>query len=930
MYVYFKKTMNSLDFLQSHLLKLKKISYNEYSSLCPFHHEKNPSFGVNFSKNTYHCFSCDQKGTINSLIKFFGGNDENVDLFVQKYDITSTTFGSDYSKNDYKVVDNTEYFKTLLNHLLVNKAILPYDISLIQENTPSSYLINKNIDLKTINNFYISQKKSRLRIKGVAFYVKKNDLIFASSKFFQVFTTHDKDSTDDADKWGKPFKKFIKGSKIVNQSVFFQSKSKYFIYCEGLSTALSLNMAGYNAIACLNKSNLKNIVQKQPEIDNLIVSIDSDDNSAALISDLKKVGISKFLTFKKEKKGFDANDYHQVYGLDKLKKKINRCCQERIIKKEKLNPETSYIKNLVFDTRVTGQGKTLLIVQKIAWQIKNYYRSAIVIVGTKDQMANYFNYLKGQGIPEESIIRISGKHKNKDVFKTFIKGAVYLIMSNYFEIFLKFDRNKDILPAFKKQKHLGYNEILYDFILDNSDYLTLYLDEFHELTNSIFKAIRNIDYFFDSNDRLFGLREREHQQYFNILTSPFAPIVQQSRGSGFLEFNSSAITSSFFDVEKVKAICDLSDFEVETSVNKFLKAPIFISKLRLKEDVGFSEEENLKISSLLGEEFYLVRKFANKSILSEEEKEEDDDSDSLKLTKEKVETCFFIFQNKALISLINKLPYIHISTATSSLDVTNLAKKLICDRDCFYLESDIQENIDMFKNITFVALDNKNSSIYSQKWAEIINILGANTNTNILYVLGSKKTFESKLKENKSFAQDLDSTKIFTIHNKFDKFGYFDAEDNSKKNIAITYSANPVLTGSNMFFGTQILALSLTKDFYYHIERFNFEMIKLYFEEENYQEMLLENTLNQIVGRLVRQPPDKVLQKFVFLPVQPNTMTVLRRFESEKKCKMILHNIQNIKSLISEKILPITNKNTKKYPLKDLGKYKEELKGIAK
>ena len=48
-------------------MKLQKKGSN-YFGLCPFHHEKSPSFSVSQSKQMYHCFGCGVSGNVFTFV----------------------------------------------------------------------------------------------------------------------------------------------------------------------------------------------------------------------------------------------------------------------------------------------------------------------------------------------------------------------------------------------------------------------------------------------------------------------------------------------------------------------------------------------------------------------------------------------------------------------------------------------------------------------------------------------------------------------------------------------------------------------------------------------------------------------------------------------------------------------------------------------
>ncbi len=54
-------------------LELKPASGGRFVALCPFHHEKTPSFTVNRERQTYHCFGCGKGGDAISFLCEFDG-----------------------------------------------------------------------------------------------------------------------------------------------------------------------------------------------------------------------------------------------------------------------------------------------------------------------------------------------------------------------------------------------------------------------------------------------------------------------------------------------------------------------------------------------------------------------------------------------------------------------------------------------------------------------------------------------------------------------------------------------------------------------------------------------------------------------------------------------------------------------------------------
>lgn len=74
-----------------------------FKGLCPFHHEKTPSFLVNDSRKTYHCFGCGAHGDIFSFVEKNTGQGfrDALDYFSKQLGITVENNYNNVQKNDF-------------------------------------------------------------------------------------------------------------------------------------------------------------------------------------------------------------------------------------------------------------------------------------------------------------------------------------------------------------------------------------------------------------------------------------------------------------------------------------------------------------------------------------------------------------------------------------------------------------------------------------------------------------------------------------------------------------------------------------------------------------------------------------------------------------------------------------------------------------
>ena len=133
----------------SEYVDLKKAG-NSYKGLCPFHHEKTPSFTVDSRKQLFHCFGCGAGGDVVSFIMQKEGLDY---IEAMKYLADKASIKLD-DKRNFK--DNSK-----LNALYdINKDIMFFFYkNLLTSKRAQQYLLKRGLKSSLVNTFMLGYAK---------------------------------------------------------------------------------------------------------------------------------------------------------------------------------------------------------------------------------------------------------------------------------------------------------------------------------------------------------------------------------------------------------------------------------------------------------------------------------------------------------------------------------------------------------------------------------------------------------------------------------------------------------------------------------------------------------------------------------------------------------------------------------------------------
>jgi len=96
-----KSRLNIVDVIGGYV-KLSAAGSNNYKALCPFHHEKTPSFVVNEERQVFHCFGCGKGGDIFTFVQEIEGVNFREALKILADRAGVTLKGFDQKKNQEK------------------------------------------------------------------------------------------------------------------------------------------------------------------------------------------------------------------------------------------------------------------------------------------------------------------------------------------------------------------------------------------------------------------------------------------------------------------------------------------------------------------------------------------------------------------------------------------------------------------------------------------------------------------------------------------------------------------------------------------------------------------------------------------------------------------------------------------------------------
>lgn len=330
-------------------VKLQKKGSNLFG-LCPFHHEKSPSFSVAPAKQMYHCFGCGVSGNVITFVMEY----ENYS-FREAVELLADRSGVKLPKMEYskEAKAQADLKATLLE---INKLAANYfyhQLKQPQGKTGFDYLLRRELKEDTIRHFGLGYANKTsddlyryLKTKGYDDTIlKETGLVtieergsrdkFWNRVMFPIMDVNNRVIGFGGRVMGDGEPKYLnspetrlfdKSRNLYGLNYARTSRQKFIMLCEGYMDVIAMHQAGFtNAVASLGTSLTEQhaaLLRRYTE--QVILTYDSDGAGvkAALraIPILKRAGIStKVLNMQPYK---DPDDFMKALGPEEFEKRI--------------------------------------------------------------------------------------------------------------------------------------------------------------------------------------------------------------------------------------------------------------------------------------------------------------------------------------------------------------------------------------------------------------------------------------------------------------------------------------------------------------------------------------------------------------------------------------------------------------------------------
>lgn len=323
-----------------------------YTGLCPFHHEKTPSFSVSEDKQLYYCFGCGAGGNVITFLM----QKENMS-FVETVKCLAEKIGIKLDEHylSEEEIEKNKRKQKLLEILKESARFFHFALRDERNADALAYLTGRGIQMETIKQFglgyapseynalyqYLSKRgysDELILESGLCLRSKKGMIYdrFASRIIYPIFDITKKVIAFGGRVMDGSLPKYLnspenilfnKSNTLYGLQFAKQSGSSYFILVEGYMDVIAMHQAGITqtvaslgtAFTVLHAKLLKRYTKE------VVILYDSDGagQKAALraIPILKSVGLKIKVVQLKE--GKDPDEFLKVHGKEEMLKEIS-------------------------------------------------------------------------------------------------------------------------------------------------------------------------------------------------------------------------------------------------------------------------------------------------------------------------------------------------------------------------------------------------------------------------------------------------------------------------------------------------------------------------------------------------------------------------------------------------------------------------------